>query len=167
MARIEGPAYLGPLVLDLTDYKHLLVDLGPNDLQGARAEQEGLGGVLEELAHAVPKYGADAEIHPAVYQRVVESTDGIDALRAITTKLEKAVEVARESLKRLENNREEDISEIAAKAADKGTRGKKPELLAHFQRSIEYRSRIAQKAVATRKKNEAKANGGNEEGKGE
>ena len=36
MARIEGPAYLGPLVFDLTDSKHLLVDLGPNDLKSKK-----------------------------------------------------------------------------------------------------------------------------------
>jgi hypothetical protein len=51
-----------------------------------------------------------------------------------------------------------------------GTRGEQEgieavlEDLAHFERSIEYRSRIAQKAVATRKKNEADAKSSSQEG---
>ncbi|MDI1444578.1 hypothetical protein [Polyangium sp. 6x1] len=154
MARIEGPPYTGDLAIDLTDQKHLLVDLPPNALKGARGEQEGINPVLDELAHAMPKYGDEAEIHPSAYTRVLDATVGIAVLRKQEEKLLKALEVVRESRGRLENNREEDLSEIGGKAADKGTRGKKPDLLAHFEKTIEYRSRIATKAAATRKKNE-------------
>ncbi len=157
MARIEGPAYTGSLVIDLTDDKHLLVDLPPNGLKGARGEQEGFDDVLTELLHAVPKYGDEAEIHPATYQRIVADTAGIAQLRVKEGLLEKALEVARESRGRLENNREEDVSALGAQAVDKGTRGKKPELLAHFEKTIEYRSRIATKAAETRRKNEAES----------
>ena len=64
-------------------------------------------------------------------------------------------EVVRESRGRLENNREDDISTIGTQAEEKATKGKKPEFAAHFQQTIEYRSQIADKAAATRKKNEA------------
>ena len=155
MARIEGPAYTGQLVIDLTDRKDLLVDLPPNGLRGARGAQEGIETVLDELAHALPHYGDEAEIHPAAYHRVIEATASIQSLLQDEARLEKTLEVVRESRARLENNREEDLSEIGAKAVDKATRGKKPHLLAHFEKTIEYRSRIATKAAATRKKNEA------------
>ncbi|MDI3287925.1 hypothetical protein [Polyangium sp. 15x6] len=157
MARIEGPPYTGPLVIDLTAQKHLLVDVPPGGLKGARGAQEGLPGVLSELAHAIPKYGEEAEIHPAAYQRVLDATVGIDALTVEEARLEKALEVARESKTRLINNREEDLSEIGAKALDKGTKGKKPEFLSYFEQTIAYRSQAATKAAATRKKNEASA----------
>ncbi|TKC94684.1 hypothetical protein [Polyangium fumosum] len=161
-------------MFDLTARKDILVDIPPNGLKGARGAQEGIEAVFHELAHAIPKYGEEAEIHPVVYQRVVDATVGIDALTVEEARLEKALEVTRESKARLVNNREEDLSEIGAKALDKGTRGKKPHLLAHFEKTIEYRSRIATKAAATRKKNEAGAeestsaqsNGGNQEGAG-
>jgi hypothetical protein len=53
------------------------------------------------------------------------------------------------------NNREEDLSSIGKQAEDKGEKGKQPELLAHFEKTIAYRSQFADKAVETRQKNEA------------
>ncbi|HRI69863.1 MAG TPA: hypothetical protein PK156_36790 [Polyangium sp.] len=135
--------------------KDYLVDLAPNALKGARGPQPGHAEVLEELAHAMPSYGEAAEIHPSIYQRVVTSTTGIEKLRAKEAALSKLLEVVRESRGRLENNVEDDISTMGAQAEDKGTRGKEPALLAHFEKTIEYRSQIAKKAAATRKKGES------------
>ncbi|MBK9261723.1 MAG: hypothetical protein IPM54_18220 [Polyangiaceae bacterium] len=155
MARIEGPKFPGPFIVDLTPEQAHLVDLAPNAMQGARGVQPNIEGVLEELAAAIPKYANDLEIHPDIYPRIVESTAAIPELASKVKKLEKLLEVAKESLVRLVNNREEDISDIGARAADKGTRGKKSELLAHFEQTIKYRSQIAEKAAKTRKKNAA------------
>jgi len=153
MARIEGPKYSGPYVIDLTPLQDDLYDLPPTGMQGARGVQPNIEGVLEELATAIPKYGNDLEIHPDVYTRILAATARIPELTKAVTQLEKALEVAKESLVRVVNNREEDISEVGAKASDKGTRGKKGDLLVHFERTIKYRSQIAEKAAKTRKKN--------------
>lgn len=155
MARIEGPAYTGSLTVDLTDVKDDLVDLAPNALKGARGPQPGHSEVLDELTHAMPAHGETAEIHPSIYQRVVHGTGAIERLRAKENALSKLLEVVRESRGRLENNVEDDISAIGAQAEDKGTRGKEPDLLAHFEKTIKYRSQIADKAAATRKKGES------------
>jgi len=163
MAHIEGPKYPGPYVFDLTSLQAHLVDLAPNAMQGSRGVQPNIEGVLEELATAIPKYANDLEIHPDIYPRIVAATAAIPELTTQVKQLEKALEVAKESLVRLVNNREEDISDLAARAADKGTRGKKSELLVHFEKTIKYRSQIAEKAAKTRKKNaagEAEGNGG-------
>jgi len=157
MARIEGPKYTGTLLFDLTDVKDDLVDLEPVALKGARGEQAGIEDVLNELEHSVPAYGDEAEIHPAVYGRVVSATASIKKLRNKMMQMEKGLEVCRESLGRLLNNREDDISEIATKAEDKSKRGKKPEFLAHFEKSIKYKSQIAEKGAETRRKNEEAA----------
>lgn len=69
--------------------------------------------------------------------------------------LDKMPEVVRESRKRLVNNRENDMSAIGAQAEDRATRGKKPDRLAHFEKTIAYRSQIADKAANTRKKKES------------
>lgn len=166
MAHIEGPKYPGPYVIDLTPVQAHLVDLAPNATQGARGEQPNIEGVLEELATAIPQYANDLEVHPDIYPRIVAATNAIPALTTHVKQLEKALEVARESLARLVNNREEDISDIGARAADKGTRGKKSELLGHFERTIKYRSQIAEKAAKTRRKN-AEGAGDGHAGEGE
>lgn len=161
MAHIEGPKYPGPYLFDLTPLQAHLVDLAPNAMQGARGVQPNIEGVLEELASAIPKYANDLEIHPDIHNRIVAATAAIPDLTTHVKQLEKALEIAKESLVRLVNNREEDISDIAARAADKGTRGKKGELLVHFERTIKYRSQIAEKAAKTRKKNAAGEPDGN------
>jgi len=83
------------------------------------------------------------------------ATDEIKALRQYEGVLAKLLEVTRESIWQKINNRKYDISELGAKALAKATCGRKPELLAHFEQTIEYRSQIAEKAAATRRKNEA------------
>ena len=154
MANIDGPKYTGTLALDLTDVKDELVDLPPRALQGARAEKEGLAGVLDELATAIPNHGNDAEIHPSVYQRILADTAVIAKLRAHEAALEKLLEVCRETLGMKENNREDDISAIAAKAEEKADKGKNPGLRAIFEKTIRYKSQLADKAAGTRRKNE-------------
>lgn len=154
MARIQGPAYTGQLTSDLSDVKEILVDIPPGGLKGARGEQPGIADALGELVHAMPTYGDDAEIHPALYTRVVEATTNIEKLRAKEMLLEKQLEVVRETRTQWVNNREDDIAAIGAKAEETAHRQKKPELLAHFEKTIQYRSQIADKAIATRKKNQ-------------
>jgi hypothetical protein len=133
----------------------LIVDLPPGGLIGARGEQEGIAGVLAELAQAIPNYGDEAEIHLAVYPRIVQATANITKLREKELLLEKLLEVVRETRAQWVNNREDDIGVIAAKAEETAKRGKKPALLAHFEKTIAYRSQAGLKALATRKKNEA------------
>jgi hypothetical protein len=155
MAKIEGPKYTGILKVDLSAMADDLRDIAPGGLKGARPAKEGLQDVLLELAHAMPAYGDAAEIHAATYQRVVHDTESIATLTEDEIVLMKLLEVCRESLTRLVNNREEDLSSIGKQAEDKGEKGKQPELLAHFEKTITYRSLFADKAVETRQKNEA------------
>lgn len=111
----------------------------------------------------MPKHGDDAEVHAALYVRVTEATTNIDKLRAKEMLLEKQLEVVRETRTQWGNNREDDIGAIAAKAEETAMRNKKPELLAHFEKTMQYRSQAGLKALATRKKNEA----ANQSAKGE
>jgi len=154
MATIDGPRYTGTLLIDLTALQDEIVDLPPGALQGARAEKEGLKWVLEELATAMPNHGEEAEIHPAVYQRVLHATAAITTLRDDEITLVKLLEVCRETRGKLENNREDDLSTIGSKAEDMADKGKKPGLRAHFEKTIKYKSLIADKAAETRRKNE-------------
>ena len=153
MALIQGPAYTGQLSNDLGNVKSILVDLPPGRLQGVRNEQPGIAGVLVELAHALPQYGDAAEVHGAFYSRIMQASTDIDKLKEHELVLEKQLEVVRETRAQLTNNREYDIGAVAAKVVESATRQKKPELMAHFEKTLHYRSQIALKAMATRKKN--------------
>src|SRR5262245_36700418 len=116
MATVIGPKYTGSILIDLSNVKDKLVDLSPGALMGVRYEKEGIEDVLMELAVAIPTCGAEAEIHPAAYQRILEATADIQKLREHEYSLEKALEVVRETRAMKENNREDDISAIAIRA---------------------------------------------------
>jgi hypothetical protein len=152
MAHIQGPAYTGQLSCDLTNVKDELVDLAPGALIGAQVEQNGIAAVLAELARVMPSHGEEAEVRSAVYDRVADATVTLDKLSIHEMALEKMLEVVRETRGLVMNNREHDLRVIAARVLDTATRQDKPELLALFEKTITYRSQIAQKAVATRKK---------------
>jgi hypothetical protein len=158
MATIDGPKYMGPLTVDLSNVKDNLVDLPPGAMQGIRAEQPGIEKVIAELAQAIPAHGVAAEIPPQVYQRFVERTDLLNLLRTKEIALEKLLEVCRESRAKTANDREDDISIMAKAAQDAARRAKNPGIAAPFEETIKYNAQIAEKAVQTRKKNaEAKA----------
>ena len=157
MARIEGPKYTGGITFDLSPVQDDLHDIRPGGLQGARTPGEELPVVLAELENAMSKYGDDIEVHPNVHKRIVEAAAKIEILQKAEVFFTKLLEVVIESRTRLVNNREEDIADIGAKAAKAVTKGKKPEMGSHFQGTIRYRSRIADKGVETRRKNEEEA----------
>lgn len=152
MAHIQGPAYTGQLSCDLTNVKNELVDLAPGALVGVQVEQNGIAAVLAELARVMPLHGEEAEVRAAVYDRVVDATVTLDKLSNHEIVLEKMLEVVRETRGLVMNNREHDLRVIAARVLDTATRQDKPDLLAMFEKTIKYRSQIAQKAVATRRK---------------
>lgn len=154
MAYIDGPKYAGALKFDLTPEKDDLYDIAPGGLAGARGAGPEIDSVLAELDTAIKNHGDEAEIHSAVYARVKNATAKIAALNAKEIAFEKVLEVIRESRTRLENNREEDISAIAGQAETKAEKTKNPALLSHFEAAIRYRSRVADRASATRRKNE-------------
>ena len=152
MATIQGPAYSGQTSCDLANVKDVLVDLAPGALVGARFEQEGIAAVLAELSRVMPTHGEEAEVRSAIYERVVAATGNLEKLLAHEIILEKMLEVVRETKGLLMNNREHDLNVIGARTIDTATRQDKPELLALFEKTIAYRSQIANKGAATRKK---------------
>lgn len=119
---------------------------------GVRYDQPGITEVLAELNHALPQYGDVAEVHSAFHSRIAQASAQIDKLTQYEIILKKQLEVVQETRAQLLNNREYDISAVAAKITESATRQKKPELMAYFEKTLHYRSQSALKAMATRKK---------------
>jgi hypothetical protein len=153
MATITGPKHPGPFTFDLSDVQAELVDLAPGAMRGARTEGEGMKGVVEELAEAMPAHGADLDVPGSAYQRVVDRTALLAKLRDHEAKLAKALEVVRETRAKTENDREDDISIIAKAVQGAAARKKDPSVAAPFEKTLAYNSRIADKSAETRRKN--------------
>lgn len=159
MATVTGKSYSGPYVFNLENVRENLIDLQPGALRGLRSEQDGFPGVLEELARSVPARGEEAGISARVHARIVESTATIGTLAVHERELAKALEVVRETRKKLEHDREHDIGLIVDVVTSTAQRTGDTALLAAFERTIQYKRQIAAKGVQTRRKNEAAEDG--------
>ncbi|MBK9266636.1 MAG: hypothetical protein IPM54_43475 [Polyangiaceae bacterium] len=146
--------YVGPLVIDVTAHKDHLVDLPPGAQVGLKHEKPGFSEVLIELKEAKNGPLAAAGISTEVVTRIESRTVTLDEIRKHKAAARKLYEVLGETEADLENAREGDIAIIARGAQTAGQHlgaGTK----AHFEKTLKYYSQIADKAVATRKKNAA------------
>jgi hypothetical protein len=130
-----------------------LIDLPEGAMKGLRAKQAGIEGVMSELLTSIPAHGEEAGISTRVYGRVVEATGTIEVLSDHEQALEKALEVVRETRKKREHDRENDISIIVDSVKSTAQRTGDKALLAAFEKTIKYNNQIAEKAAQTRRKN--------------
>lgn len=155
MATVIGKPYSGPIVFNLENVRENLIDLNPGALKGLRAEQEGFPGVLEELTRSVPAHGEESGVSPRVHARIVQSTGTIETLAAHERELSKALEVVRETRRKLEHDREHDVGLIVDAVTSTAQRTGDTALLAAFEQTIQYKRQIAVKGVQTRRRNAA------------
>jgi hypothetical protein len=130
------------------------VDIKGGDLQGYKREKPGLAEVLEELASAMPSHGDAAGIHPNTYEQIVQATQLLSQIRALKPAAAKLVEILNESEVYYEDLREGQIIRVAKNAIDTAKLENKAGILASFEKTMKYRSQYAEKAAATRRKNE-------------
>ena len=148
--------YTGALVVDATPLKDNLVDYAPGAQVGLKHEKPGIDDVLEELDRAKSGALAAAGIALDVVTRIETRTTRLAEVRAQISNARKLFEVLTETEADLENAREGDIA-IVARGAQTATQHLDAGTAAHFEATLRYYSQIADKAVATRRKNAAEA----------
>lgn len=153
MATVTGKRYPGPFIINFENVAADLIDLPDGALKGLRAQQDGLPGVLGELTRSVPARGEEAGVSTRVHARIVESTGKIDTLAQHERDLDKALEVVRETRRKLEHDREHDIGLIVDVVKSTAQRTGDTALLAAFEQTIRYKNQIPAKAAQTRRKN--------------
>src|SRR5262245_20170361 len=129
------------------------VDLPPGECQGMLTTREGFALVCQELLTNQPALGAMAGIAGQEMTDLETTNARIDRLDAFLPALRKAVEVLTETRYKLDDQRQR-IALDAAKSIDRRA-NRYPELVAKYQRTREYRSEIAKKALKTKEKNAA------------
>jgi hypothetical protein len=146
--------YTGPLIVDATAFKDDLVDYAPGAQVGLKHEKPGIDDVLKELAAAKNGALADAGIAPDVVTRIETRTTKLKEIRDRKLDAKKLYEGLSETEAHLENAREGDIA-VVARGAQTAAQHLDAGTAAQFEATLKYYSQIADKAVATRKKNAA------------
>jgi predicted house-cleaning noncanonical NTP pyrophosphatase (MazG superfamily) len=162
MAYVPRTPFDGKLTISVEDVKDLLHDLPPQARRKLKREKPGFGSVLDELRTGLPKHGKTLGLSPDLLQKIEEETANIAKLEAARSDLAKLLEVVEESIALQEDEREQDITAVA-EAAKKAAQRKDPSVAAPFEKTMKYHSQVADKAVATRRKNAEGGVGGPEE----
>ncbi len=152
MAHESVQPYTGPLSADIQPVATILVDVAPGQRRSFRSEKEGIDQVVEELKQTVPFVGAKAAIPADVYAHFCACTDNLAKIRAVLAVVGKLAEVLEESEAYYENEREADISLMAA-AVRSVARLKDDTIRALFEKTLKYNAQLAVKAAKTRRKN--------------
>jgi predicted house-cleaning noncanonical NTP pyrophosphatase (MazG superfamily) len=139
-------------VISVEAVKDLLHDLPPQARRKLKKEKPGFGVVLDELRMALPKHGKTLGLSADLLQKIEEETANIAKLEAARSELAKLLEVVEESIALQEDEREQDITTVA-EGAKKAAQRKDPSIAAPFEKTMKYHSQVADKAVATRRKN--------------
>lgn len=149
---------MGSLKIDVTSMAAFLKDLPPNGMLGMRTEQDGYAEVLLEIKSNQAQYGDAAGITATDYQTLITTDEQYAQIMAHLPAARKLVEILIESKAALDDKRQRMISTIAKGAEERAkVNADGPTLLAKYEKTRAYRSAIADKAVKTRKKNEAEA----------
>lgn len=144
---------VGEFVFDGSEFTSYAVDLAPGDCQGMLPTREGFSLVCQELFTNQPALGAVAGITDQEIATLETANQRISRIDAFLPALQKAVEVLTETRYMLDDQRQR-VALDAAKAIDRRAK-RTPELVAKYERTREYRSEIAKKALKTKAKNAA------------
>lgn len=151
--------------IDLNPCKPFLVDMAPGATKGMRTEQDGWTAARAEILANQPKLGGRAGITATDFNRFTALDAQIQQVEAQLPRVTKAVEVVRESLSHLDNQRHKLATQFANSAeSHSSAEGGDPTLLTAYEKTIEYRGVVAAKGVKTRQKN--KEQGPSDDGAG-
>jgi 2-oxo-4-hydroxy-4-carboxy--5-ureidoimidazoline (OHCU) decarboxylase len=153
ISRVPNPPPDSIFAIDLNPLKSFLVDLPPGATAGMRTEQEGWEAVRQEIVDNQATYGDRAGITDTDFKRFLDLNDQYHQIRAALPTVEKAEEVLIETEAYLDNLRHQLATQFAdAAEAHAHAEGGDPTLTTAYEKTIAYRSVIADKAAKTRKK---------------
>jgi hypothetical protein len=147
---------VGSLIVDCSSMDYL-TDLPPGATVGFRTTQEGYSNVVVEILSNQSDYGVDAGITAADIAAVERDEQRIAEIDAVLPAVNKVAEMLLETRAQIDDERHRRISEIAALVDARSRARRNPELLARYEKTREYRSAVAKKAVATRRRNQLNA----------
>lgn len=141
---------MGDRVFDGSEFVYLQ-DILPRELLGLRTAQEGFNAVLAEILTNQAEWGGKAGLTPDDYADLVTTSERIARLTTFLGPIAKFAEMIEETRYLLEDKRQRIVLNLASSVDRRGR--DVPELLARYEKTREYRSAAAKKAVKTRQKN--------------
>jgi hypothetical protein len=147
--------YDGPHSCDLTPLEGKIVDLNAGGMRGLQPDKGGFAEVVSELSQASPEARAAAGIPVDVYEHFQMCNETVAIIDEKLPVLKKQCEVLTESRAFYIDARQNDICLMVDSMKSRAQRRKDETLLSPFEKTIRYRRQSADKAVRTRRQNQA------------
>ena len=146
------PVPMGTLVIDCSALAGYLEDAPPGELAGKQSSQEGFREAALEVISNQAEYGVHVGITASDITKLQEANERVATIDAFLPAARKLVEMLEETRHLIDHRRHLHLYELAAIIDARSARSS-PELLARYEMTREYRSAIANRAVATRRRN--------------
>jgi hypothetical protein len=150
----KQPVPIGSYAIDCTALAPILTDL-PYGKRGMCKQHEGFDEVILEILTYQAAHGERAGITNATFQAFCEANDVVEELDARLPALRKLLQMMEDTRARYDDKRQRLVNAIAASVDRHAQVHKDEELLAHYERTRDYRSAHARKGVKTRNKKKA------------
>lgn len=139
---------MGQLVFDGTEFTPYAVDLPPGACKGMLVTRDGFFDVCKEITDNQAECGGKAGIADQEAEELALTNERIARIDAFLPALAKAAEILTETRYMLDDKRQRMVMD-AAQGIDRRAKNA-PELLAKYEKTREYRSATAKKAVKTK-----------------
>jgi len=154
---------VGDFVFDGSEFAAYAVDLPPGGLQGLVSTYEGFAEACLELIANQASFGILAGITDQELKDLATANAQIERIDAFLPAILKAAEVLTETRYRVDDRRQRILLNAAQSVYRRAKQ--QPDLLARYERTRQYRSTLAKKALRTRRRN-AEASSANQGGTG-
>lgn len=142
---------MGQYVFDGDEFTDYAVDRAPGACKGLLTAREGYDDVCKEISSNQAEWGAKAGIVDQEVTELATTNARIARLDVFIPAVAKFLEILTETRYTLDDRRQRIVMD-AAKAVDRRC-AKEPELAAKYEKTREYRSAPAKKALKTKAKN--------------
>lgn len=170
MATGIDPVPVGTLVIDCSSMADLLLDLAPGERSSKHLTHEGFAEAVLEIVSNQADFGAEIGITTRDIDSLTQANEQVARLDAVLPAARKLVEMLSETRHALDHKRHRQISDLAAIIDVRSRAESTPELRARYEKTRAYRSATANRAVATRRRNQqlqAETSGLPEDGPGD
>lgn len=147
---------LDSLLIDARPLDGVLVDVKAGATRGMSREQPGFSAAIKEIFDNHAKIGKHIGILDSQIDELRTLNENLALIDGYLPAVKKLLEVMEESQTVIDNRRHEIIRVVAKTVDAQAIAMKDDSLVAKYERTLDYRSAIANKAAKTRKKNAAR-----------
>jgi uncharacterized protein YyaL (SSP411 family) len=145
---------VGELAIDARAVASYAQDLPPGEMRGMRRAQPGFKEVIREIVSNQEALGERSAVAASTFENLMTALERLEELAKYKRPAEKLLEILTETEAYVDDQCQRLVHAIATAVEGHAKAFDNPEMLARYERTLDYRSAIGLKAVRKRRQNE-------------